>query len=475
MARDRRPADAARGGRSAADGVHREGAASTASAIVAFGSRAISRCRRRSTAPGRAALATLRPGEGTALGDAIALAIGSASSSAPATARPAGRGPRHLRRRPAGRPIRRGPPRVRREAAHVPVCALVLGTAAGTVEAKLPGGLADHRVPPDPARCAARRGGGGEAFFESSSNSEPGARLGEACTRARPPAAAARADPRVHRPAAAADAGRRRCSVFWFRRIPAALARPRRARRHTPAVAALSPGAAPTPPPPGCKGLQRLRPVRGPSIIVPGRLAPLHGSRSRSARAARSGYVVGGLAAPGERQGRGHPSSSARSAVPSTRGSTTSRTALFLDDLRRGHAASIAQASGPGSAACRRTAAADASPDGTEILPRRRSRPCGGATTVRVQPRAQQRLLRGLREGRAPRLRLGREWASAPARPPDPELAGRRLGHARLPRRPRRRVRTPRDDGRSARSRRSSRRARSASRVKSASATRCCC
>jgi Ca-activated chloride channel family protein len=191
--------------------------------IIAFGSRANvalpPTVDRDLVAP---ALATLKPGNGTALGDAIALAIGlgkrqrARDGFVPPTsvllisdgAQQGGRVPVRTAERQA-------------KAAHVPVSTLVLGTPAGTVKAKLTGGLSEIiSVPPDPGALRSLAAAtGGEAF---SSSSDSGlkhvygnlhSRLGH------------RRQPRELTDAFAAGGGvlmllGAAFSAFWFRRIP---------------------------------------------------------------------------------------------------------------------------------------------------------------------------------------------------------------------------------------------------------------
>ena len=192
-------------------------------AVIAFGSRATvtlpPTLDRELVHP---ALAALRPGDGTALGDAVALAVQLGKQQrardgfVPPTsvllisdgAQQGGRVPVRTAERQA-------------RAAHVPVSTLLLGTAAGTVTAKLPGGLKEIiAVPPDPAtlRAVAAATGG-----ESSTNAgDPklkqvyerlDSRLGH------------RREPRELTDAFAAGGGvlmllGGALSALWFRRVP---------------------------------------------------------------------------------------------------------------------------------------------------------------------------------------------------------------------------------------------------------------
>jgi Ca-activated chloride channel family protein len=191
--------------------------------IIAFGSRANvllpPTLDRDLVAP---ALATLKPGNGTALGDAIALAIGLGKQQrardgfVPPTsvlvlsdgAQQGGRVPLRTAERQA-------------KTAHVPVSALAIGTANGTVKAKLTGGLTEIiNVPADPAALRSLAAAtGGDAFTSSSDSGlkhvyeKLGSRLGH------------RRQPRELTDAFAAGGGvlmllGAAFSAFWFRRIP---------------------------------------------------------------------------------------------------------------------------------------------------------------------------------------------------------------------------------------------------------------
>ena len=110
------------------------------------------------------ALGTLRPGEGTALGDAVALAarVGSRQRASDGTVPPTA----VLLISDGAQQGGRVTPEVaarRAKAAHVPVYTILVGTDGGTVTEKLTGGFTERlRVPPKPAtlQMLARTTGG---------------------------------------------------------------------------------------------------------------------------------------------------------------------------------------------------------------------------------------------------------------------------------------------------------------------------
>jgi Ca-activated chloride channel family protein len=118
-----------------------------------------------------AALSDLRPGEGTAIGDAVVLAVRTAQrqrtsdGKVPPTA--------VLMISDGARDGGRTTPQAAAsaaKAAHVPVYTIVLGTAAGVVQQKLTGGYTvTIRVPPSPQTLQQiARGSGGQSFSVAS-------------------------------------------------------------------------------------------------------------------------------------------------------------------------------------------------------------------------------------------------------------------------------------------------------------------
>jgi Ca-activated chloride channel family protein len=135
----------------------------------------------------RAALAQARPGEGTALGEAITLAVrsaqhvhGDSGAPPPASILLISDGAQTQGTITPVAAARRA------RAAHIPVFTVVIGTAEGVVERTLPGGFRERtRVPPDPAALRqVATTSGGESFTVADDASlkrvyaELGSRLG---------------------------------------------------------------------------------------------------------------------------------------------------------------------------------------------------------------------------------------------------------------------------------------------------------
>jgi Ca-activated chloride channel homolog len=142
-------------------------------AVVSFGSRAVVAVPpTEDRALVEEALDDLRPGEGTALGDAVAIAaeLARRQRSADGTVPPAAvllisDGAQNGGRISPQAAVRRA------RALRMPVYTVLVGTQAGVVEARLPGGFrATIRVPPRPdtLRAVARTTGGG--FFTATSD-----------------------------------------------------------------------------------------------------------------------------------------------------------------------------------------------------------------------------------------------------------------------------------------------------------------
>ena len=240
------------------------------------------------------ALDTLTPGEGTAIGDAVALSlrVGQPAGTEDAAVA-AARDRAHLRRRARRRPGRacRGGHQAKQRG--VPVYTVLVGTPDGVVEEELTGGFRRIiRVPPNPEtleqvaatsggdvlRRARRRGPEPRSTRSSARGSARASRI------ARSPTCSPRSRPRC----CSSPRRSRSSSSGGFRERAPTLLGASPSSRAALAVAAPAGGAN------ECDGLMVCVPVAGPWVVVPASTgAPRE--RVEFQLTCPRGYVVGGL------------------------------------------------------------------------------------------------------------------------------------------------------------------------------------